>query len=156
MVSCLFMRVRGNYLVPVDDEAEQLLTSLKTGQGVKLKAERVNNLKFHRRLFALLNFAFEIWEPSATEVLGQPVTKNFNVFRKDLVVLAGFYDAHYSPDGSVRLEPHSLSFKACEDQKRAEVYKAILGVVWERVLRHANFDSPEEVDAVISHLIGFE
>lgn len=156
MVKAMFERVRGNLLRPVDPAAERLVESLKMGQGVCLEAKRAANVRFHRKLFALMNLAFELWEPQAREVRGQQVSKNFESFRKDLVVLAGFYDAHFSPDGSVRFEPHSLSFKACEDDKRQMVYKAILGVVWEKILRGANFASPEEVDAVVNQLLSFE
>lgn len=156
MVKAMFERVRGNLLRPVDPAAERLVESLKMGQGVVLEAKRSANVRFHRKLFALMNLAFELWEPPAREVRGQAVSKNFETFRKDLVVLAGFYDAHYSPDGSVRFEPHSLSFKACEEDKRQQVYKGILGVVWERILRHAHFGSPDEVDAVVNQLLAFE
>lgn len=156
MVKAVFERVAGGYLRPVDPAAEQLLESLKTGQGVTLEGKRENNVAFHRKLFALLKLGFEVWEPEAREVRGQAVTKNFEAFRKDMVVLAGFYDAHYGVDGSLRLVPHSLSFRACEDLKRAEVYKAILGVVWDRVLKHAHFASPAEVDAVVNQLLAFE
>lgn len=156
MVKAVFERVRGGLLRPTDPAAEQLVESLKTGQGVALEAKRESNVQFHKKLFALMKFAFDLWEPPVREVMGQPVVKNFETFRKNLVILAGFYDAHYGPDGSTVLVPHSLSFKACEDLKRAEVYKAILTVVWERILRNANFASPAEVDAVVDQLMAFE
>lgn len=156
MVKAVFERIPGGLLRPVDPAAEQLVASLKTNQGVVLEAKRSQNIAFHNKLFSLMNLAFEIWEPQGREVRGQPVLKNFESFRKDLVVMAGFYDAHYAPDGSVRLVPHSLSFKACEHEKRAQVYKAILSVVWEKILRHCHYDSPEEVDAVVHQLLGYD
>ena len=156
MVKAVFERVKGNLLRPVDPAAERLVDSLKMGEGVSLEAKRSANVRFHRKLFALLNLAFEMWEPPALEVRGQRVCKNFETFRRELVILAGFYDAHYSPSGEVRLEAHSLSFRECEEDKRHMVYKAILGVVWEKILRGANFASPEEVDAVVNQLLSFE
>lgn len=156
MVKAVFMRAIGNVLVPVDDAAINLVKSLKTGQGVELDAKRKNNAGFHAKLMALMRLAFDVWEPPVKELNGQQITKNFEAFRKDLVVMAGYYDAHYSPDGSVRLEPHSLAFGACEHEKREEVYKAILTVVWERILRHANYRSEAEVETIVNKLLGFE
>lgn len=156
MVKAVFMRAIGNVLVPVDDAAIALVETLKAGQGVEMEAKRKNNAAFHAKLMALMRLAFDVWEPPVKELRGQPITKCFESFRKDLVVMAGYYDAHYSPDGSVRLEPHSLAFGACEHQKREEVYQAILTVVWERILRQANYKSPTEVDAIVNKLLGFE
>jgi hypothetical protein len=152
----VFERLPNNLLRPVDPAAERLVASMKTGKGVMLSGKKTNNVAFHRKLFALLNLAFETWEPEGKTYRGNQMQKNFESFRKEIIVLAGFYDAYYSVSGEVRFDPHSLSFKECEDDKRGLVYKAILGVVWDRILRHANYLSEAEVDRVVNKLLAFE
>ena len=156
MVKAVFERLPGNLLRPIDPAALQLVESLKSGQGIALEAKRETNVQFHKKLIKLLKLGFEIWEPESLEYRGQPVQKNFEAFRKYLVILAGFYDPVYAPDGSVRLVAHSLSFRQTDDLKREQVYRAVLNVVWSRILRHANYRTEAEVDAVVNQLMGFE
>lgn len=156
-MKAVFAKGRGNVLIPADPEAEKLLKRIALGDGISVEAKKFNDIRFHRKLFALLNLAFDIWEPDdMPEVRGQKVAKNFDRFRKDVTILAGHYTVLHRLDGSVYLEADSLSFAKCDDHKKNDVYRSILNVVWERVLKHANFRDEQEVEQVVNQLIAFE
>lgn len=156
MTELVLAKTAGGALVPVDPDSAAFVAKLKVGAGVRGKFKRQRNLKFHRKAFALLWFAFDMWDAPQLEYQGQRVAKNFDRFRKDVTILAGFYTAVTNFRGEVRLEALSLSFDAMGDDEFERVYKAILGVVWERVLRAKGYDSPEKVQAIVDELLRFE
>mgnify|MGYP001262315561 CR=1 FL=1 len=59
-------------------------------------------------------------------------------------------------DGDVRLEPKSLSFGSMCEEEFGRVYRAILNVIWGRVMQRKGFKSQEEVDAMVEKLLGYE
>ena len=46
-------------LVPADPESEAWYQKVKQGAVVSVEAKTVRNYKFHRKLFALINLAYE-------------------------------------------------------------------------------------------------
>lgn len=143
-------------LVPVDEEAQALVAKLKPGQGLEVTAKKARNLRFHRKFFALVNLAFDVWEPPPDRTYrGQPVRKDKKQFRKELLILAGYCDPVFRLDGTFTVEARSIAFAKCDEFEFNDVYKAVLDVVWEKVLRHAQFASPEEVDQVVMQLLDY-
>ena len=144
-------------LAPADEEARALIEKLKAGQGVRATIRRARNVKFHRKAFALFKLAFDVWEPvTPLEYQGLPVAKGFDRFRKDMTILAGFYKAVYNARGEVRLEAESLSFAAMSEERFETVFRAVLTVVWNRVLKAAGYASEEEVERVVNELMRFD
>jgi hypothetical protein len=70
--------------------------------------------------------------------------------------IAGFFDAVTNLRGEVRLEAKSLAFHNMGEEEFERVYKAVLGVVWDRILRSKGYESPEKVDAIVQELLRFE
>ena len=155
-MNCFFTKTLSGALAPADSETAAFLARLKLGQGLRAEVKRARNILFHRRMFALLNFAFDLWDCPALEYQGQPVAKNFDRFRKDITILAGFFDAVTNLRGEVRLEAKSLAFHNMGEEEFERVYKAVLGVVWDRILRSKGYESPEKVDAIVQELLRFE
>lgn len=143
-------------LVPADAPSAAFVQRLKTGAGLRGEFKRQRNPKFHRKVFALFQLAFDAWDAPALEYRGQQVAKNFDRFRRDLTILAGHYEAVTNLRGEVRLEAKSLSFANMDEDEFAEVYRGILNVVWERVLRDRGYASAGEVDRVVDELLRFE
>lgn len=155
-MKCIFEKRGADIMVPVDENARKLLASVKLGHGVTVEARKSRNIKFHRLFFALLNFAFEMWEPPEThEFKGMLIQKNFDRFREDVLILSGHYEASYSLDGSVQLRAKSVAFTNCEEHEFKAVYSAVLDVVWERVFREAQFRSKDEVERVVNQLLAY-
>lgn len=152
----MLVKSPGGALIPGDAQAQQFIAGLGVGKGLRGEFRRVRNPLFHRKVFALFNLAFDMWEAPALEYQGLPVAKNFDRFRKDLTVLAGHYTATTNLRGEVRLEAKSLSFANMDDTEFAEVYRGILGVVWKHVAAAHGYKSPAELERVVEELLRFE
>ena len=157
MSDLLLIKTHNGALAPADEEARALIDRLKAGQGVRATLRRARNIGFHKKMFALFKLSFDAWEPlTPLEYKGQPVSKDFDRFRKDMTILAGFYKAVYNARGEVRLEAESLSFASMDEERFEQVYRAILAVVWNRVLRAKGYASEEEVERIVNRLLEFE
>ena len=144
-------------LIPASDDAGEMLRKIKVGTPVFVEVKRIRNYKFLKKAFALFKLAFEVWEPvTPLEYKGLPVAKDFERFRKDMTILAGFYKPVYNVRGELRLEAESLSFSSMDDERFEQVFRAVLTVVWDRVLKAAGYASEDEVERVVNELMRFE
>lgn len=135
-------------LVPVTDEDRELLGKIGAGEIVTVELRRMRNYQFFRKWWALVNFAFDYWEPpnlpddpDRTWLRKVAPQKSKDRFRKDLTILAGYYDAHYRLDGSVRIEAKSISFGSMTEDEFEKLYSATIDVVLKHVL--TNYTEPE-------------
>ena len=55
--------VGGDGLLPADQASAEYLDGCKLGQVIACKPSKVRNYQFHKKYFALLKVAFELWEP---------------------------------------------------------------------------------------------
>ena len=155
-MKCVFAKGQGNVLIPADPAAEQFIASLKLGSGAAVEVKKARNIRFHRKFFSLLQLAFDIWEPTGEKMWkGVPIRKDFERFREDITILAGHYDVSYALDGSVKLTAKSISFANCDEHEFESVYDSVLDVVWEKILREANFRSKAEVENVVNQLMAY-
>jgi hypothetical protein len=153
----MLVKTPGGALAPVDAEAREMVDKLKLGQGIQASVRRARNVRFHRKGMALFRLAYDVWEPlTPLEYKGLPVAKDFERFRKDMTILAGFYKAVYNARGEVRLEAESLRFSSMSEERFEEVFNAVLNVVWNRVLKAAGYASTEDVEVVIEELLRFD
>ena len=121
-------------LAPADEATAEWLQKIKVGQVVKGKFSQLRNYQFHRKYFAMLNVAFEYWEPGEINCkYGQP-EKNFDRFREDLQILAGYSDIHHRLDGSFRVVSKSISFGTMNNDEFTKVYNAVLNVILQRIM----------------------
>lgn len=60
----IYLIRQGKALLPVNDSDAEAIQKLKHGTIYKADVTAPRNLKFHRKLFALLNETFSHWEPS--------------------------------------------------------------------------------------------
>ena len=152
----MLVKTPGGALAPVDAEAREMVDKLKLGQGIQASVRRARNVRFHRKGMALFRLAYDVWEPlTPLEYKGLPVAKDFERFRKDMTILAGFYKAVYNARGEVRLEAERLRFSSMSEERFEEVFNAVLNVVWSRVLKAAGYASVEDVEEVIEELMRF-
>ena len=131
------------------------LNKLEVGEIVDFEAIFPRNGKFHRKFFALLNFAFDSWDPKRQRksYKGVPVQKNFERFRKDIIIQAGFYEQTFNLDGAMKLEAKSISFAAMDDEEFEGVYSAVATVILQKVL--VTYKGRAQLDEVMNQLIGF-
>lgn len=146
-------KTAGGTLAPADPQAVEYLSKLKIGQIVRAEVTRPRNYRFHKKLFALLNFAFDTWEPTAKEYKGQPVQKNFEQFRRDVTILAGYYESSYNLKGEVRLTPKSISFASMDEDEFQALYSSVISVILSKILTKY---TREDLDTVVENLLRFE
>ena len=125
-------KLAGGILSPASDIDAEKLTKLKTGEIYELSVKRTRNPQFHKKVFALLNFSFQYWK-SDREFMDE--AGQFDVFRAQLTVMAGYYDAYYKLDGSARIEAKSLSYGNMSQQEFEAFYSALINTVMDKVFR---------------------
>lgn len=145
----------GQALVPTDiAQAEQLAELQEVGGIFKVKVTQVRNPGFHRKAFAMFRFLFNLWEPTLEVYPGAPVAKDFDAFRGNLVIAAGFYKQVFNLEGGFEMIPQELKWGSMDNVKFARVYSAVLNVGLELIGR-ADHITPEQADHAINHLLGF-
>lgn len=135
------------------EDAETLHQKTKLGQTIHADFKLTRHPMFHRKFFALLRLAFESWEPGeVSNKYGVP-EKNFERFRKDLVILSGHYQVVIRLDGSTMIEPESISFGNMEQDDFEELYSAVIDVVLKRIPTVG--PDRESIDSLVNKVLGF-
>jgi len=116
-------------LTPADGEAEEILRTWKQGQIVKVRYSLPRNYRFLKKWFALLKIGYDNWTPGAINSKYGVPEKNFSRFRADVTILAGHYETHVRLDGSVRVEPKSVSFAKMTEEEFSDLYDRTIDVL---------------------------
>jgi hypothetical protein len=131
------------------------LMSLSPGEIAQAEMTIPRNGKFHRKFFALLNLGFDAWEPyrKRKSYKGKVIAKNFEQFREDITILAGYYEQAFDIKGRMKLKAKSISFAKMEEPEFEQLYSAVVDVLLREVCR--NYKNREEIDRVVNQMIGF-
>ncbi len=140
-----FVKQPGGTLIPANDMESDRLTRFKTGEEYEVDIKLTINPAFRRKMFAFFQFCFAYWK---SDKVYQSESKQFDNFRKDLTILAGFYDETYNIHGDVRIDAKSLAYANMEDDEFEEVYKASITAAMEHVFNNAD-------DSIYDQLVGF-
>lgn len=152
MKEIVLTKVAGGVLAPIDPQAAEYIAKLRTGAAVRATVRQQRNPRFHRKFMALLNLAFDHWEPEQATYKGQIVGKNFDQFRRDITILAGHYEMAINLKGETRLTAKSISFANMDEAEFGDLYNAACNVILARILTNYTRD---DLDAVIDRLMGF-
>ena len=139
------------HLVPASEEDQEFLSKVKIGQVVSADFKKKRNYKFHKKLFALLNYAFDNFEP-VTEYKGQPVQKNRDRFREEITIMTGHYDVVATIGGEVRKQAKSISFASMDDEQFSRLYSGFVDVILQNVLTNYTRDDFKRVE---DQILGF-
>ena len=152
-----FVKTLAGALVPASDEASSAIKRVGAGEIVMVDLKRRRNISFHRKYFALINMAYDLWCSrglQAREYRGTPVLPNKNRFRKDLTILAGYYEPTYAYDGSLRLEAKSIAFESMGEDEFEELYSATIDVILNKVIPDAGL-TEERVREAVNEVAGY-
>jgi hypothetical protein len=119
--------------IPADEQSREWFEKIKPGEVVSCEAKKVRNYKFHKKYFALLNIGFQNWNPGEINSRYGVPEKNFDRFRADLTILAGYYETTIRLDGSVRVEPKSISFAKMTEEDFESLYSRTIDVLIKHV-----------------------
>ena len=140
-------------LVPADEASREWYEKVKHGEVVSGEFKKVRNYRFLKKYFALLKIGFDQWEPGKVNSKYGVPEKNFKRFRSDLTILAGYYETTIRLDGSVRIEPKSISFAEMEEEDFEELYSRTIDVLIKHVYNAAM--TPEEIDETVNKYLQF-
>lgn len=140
-----FIKQPGGALHPADDRTADKLTKFKTGEQYEVEIKRTRNPAFHRKAFSFFNFCFEHWAGGHEF---QDESLQFDQFRKELTILAGFHQQYYGIDSSVRVEAKSLSFASMDQDEFESCYHALVQAAMVHIFRTSD-------DQTLNRLMGF-
>jgi hypothetical protein len=153
-VEANFIKLPGSYLVPASEEDGALLEKIPIGRVVKLKLTVMRNYEFHKKFMALVQMAFDRWQPAEIEdpkrkyITEYVPAKQLERFRKDLTIRAGFYETTFHLDGSIRIEAKSISFGKMSQEEFEKLFSAVINVVLKQVYDKDEMTSGELRKAV--------
>ena len=140
-------------LTPADPESKKSYDKIKPGAMVVTETKVPRNSAFFRKWFALLEIGFDNWTPpEISSEYGIP-EKNFERFRKDVIILCGNYNTVIRLDGSVRVEAESVSFANMLEEQFADLYNKTIDVLIKRV--YGADMSPQDLDNIVNQYLSF-
>jgi hypothetical protein len=153
-----FIKMAGGMLRPADQSDADAMEKVQNGSLVSGEFKQPRNAKFHRKFFAMLNFAYEYWTPEPIKLDNMTVEpeKNFERFRKDVLILAGYRHAVVNIKNEVRFEADSISFAKMDDIEFQSVYAAVFSVCWKQVLQNVQGMTQAIADNTIMSMLSFD
>lgn len=129
----LLVKNRGA-LYPADLGSIDYLEKMTPGELVNVKVTRMRDGRRHRKFFAMLRVAFDMWSPEPVEHpagSGNYIVpeKSPEVFRNWATVKAGYYDVVGLPDGGVKAVPKSIAFDKMEEDEFQQLYSNVLDIL---------------------------
>jgi hypothetical protein len=152
------IKMAGGLLRPADQSDADALEKINNGALLVGDFKRPRNSGFHRKFFAMLNFAYEYWTPEPIKLDKMTVEpeKNFERFRKDVLILAGYRHAVVNIKNEVRFEADSISFAEMDDIEFQSVYSSVFNVLWHVILQHVAGMTKAIADSTILAMLDFD
>ena len=138
-----FIKAAGGMLVPASDIEADKMNRFKAGDNYEVEIKLTRNGKFHGKVFAFFNFCFQYWKG---ENEYQDESKQFDVFREHLTVLAGYYDSFHGIDGRVRVEAKSISYAKMTQDEFEGLYSALINAA----LKHISFNNKDAYNQLVA------
>lgn len=136
---------QGDLLKPFDAEGEEWLRLKHDNQFFECDISTPRNINFHRKLYALLNIAYARWTPGEISNKHGTAEKSFEQFRKDVIILAGYYDIAPRLIGEPIIVAKSISFAKMDNEEFTVFYDKVLSVIIQRVLKGMTISEVDEL-----------
>jgi hypothetical protein len=127
------IKTAGGVFAPAFEHDLPRLTKFKNGEMYTAEFKLTRNPSFHRKMFAFFNFCFAHWCANRAGLEHMDEATQFDRFRKDLTILAGFYEQTVRLDGSVRTEAKSLAYSNMEADEFERCYSALINAAIKHV-----------------------
>jgi len=123
----------GGVFYPAFEHDLQRLTKFKNGELYTAEIKLTRNPAFHRKTFAFFNFCFQHWAADRAGLEHADEATQFDRFRKDLTILAGFYEQTVRLNGDIRTEAKSLAYANMEPDEFERCYSALINAAIKHV-----------------------
>ena len=136
MTDILLQKTANGFLVPASDEEFLKVRKFRVGSVIRCHVSTMRNYEFHKKWFALIGLAFDVWSETAPqqEYKGVPVLADRDRFRRDITILAGFFRPVFNVKGELRLEAESISFANMSADRFEELYSKTIDVILQKIL----------------------
>ncbi len=138
-----FLKCAGGVLTPASDIEAERMNRIKTGLicEIDIKGGEKRNRGFHGKVFKFMSFCFEHWSASGTAYANQCEAAQFDSFRKDLTIQAGYYDVVSDLSGNVKAVARSLAYDSMEQEDFEQCYSALINAAIATVFQGADDDT---------------
>ncbi|MDP8078354.1 DUF1367 family protein [Phocoenobacter skyensis] len=126
MAKYQFIKVAGGTLVPANEIESEKLKRFKSNEQVEVEIRLNRNPQFHRKVFAFFNFCFHYWTTENTQWENLDTPAQFDEFRKNLTILAGYFETVTTIKGDVKYRARSLAFGEMDQEEFEQCYKALI------------------------------
>lgn len=123
----------GGIFTPALEHDLPRLHKFRNGEQYTAEIKLTRNPSFHRKVFAFFNFCFAHWCANRAGLEHMDEASQFDRFRKDLTILAGFYEQTVRMDGTVRTEAKSLAYANMEPDEFERCYSALINAAIKHV-----------------------
>jgi hypothetical protein len=147
------IKVAQGALVPADEHEAEKIKKIKLGALVKVELTQTRNPMFHRKFMALLRLGFDAFHPPEETYKGYPVEKDFDQFREDVIIAAGFRTVTFRINGDIRVRAKSISFARMSQEDFERLYSNVANVLLRGVL--IKYQNRANLDSVVNQILGF-
>lgn len=147
------VKASGGYLIPASrQDRDEIDEKLHNGAVYRAEVVKERNSRFHRKVLSLLRYAFDNWTPEPVEGLAMPPIKDFDNFREQITIAAGYGYPVFNPDGSFVMKAESISFANMEEIKFEDLFSSYVDTLLAGVLKgHAR----EDIDSFVNTILGY-
>lgn len=147
----LLLKHPKGFLYPADELEAEKIKGIKAAVLVRAEVKQVRNPMFHRKFFALLRVGFDAFNPPPSEYKGFPVQKDFEQFREDVTIAAGFFTVTYRINGDTRVKAKSIRFGRMSPESFERLYSAVANVLLQKILAH--YQNRANLDNVVNQIL---
>ncbi len=127
-IECI--KLAGGSFHPYNDMEQDKTIRFKTNELYTVEVKHTRNYEYHKRVFAFLNFCFAHWSCDRDFL---DLHAQFNRFRNQLTVLAGYRVELYNINGEVRVEAKSISYSGMEQAEFEQFYHALVNAALKHI-----------------------
>lgn len=151
------MKLSNGLFAADGEESQEAAARIKVGSVLRGEFRKMRNPLFHRKVMALFTLAYATHEETGTPVLyrGERIRPTFDRTRKDLTILAGYYETSARLDGTVRVEAKSISFANMDELEFEQLFQRLIQVVLDRIYTGTNM-SEERLRAAVDEVLRFD
>jgi hypothetical protein len=116
---------------PADDEASEAMRRFPLGSIAKFDVKLMRNGAFFRKWWALVKVGYDYWTETCEPMMfkGQPVLPDFDRFRHDITIMAGFYRPVWNAKGEMRVEAESIAWASMSEERFGKLYNATVAAL---------------------------
>lgn len=136
MTALHLLRTASGAFIPATEEDGDLAKRFKVGEVCRMELRQMRNGQFFRKWWALAKLAFDMWAETlpAQQYHGRDVLPDFDRFRRDLTIMAGFFRPVWNARGELRVEAESIAFGSMTEERFEQLYSATITVILQKIL----------------------